>query len=76
MSETRVPNFFLGLPTGALGSFLTDFFFGGICFLHIYTNEKKIGRYRRLFALSPSAHSTADKAASDKARTLRACQSS
>lgn len=45
-SETRVPKFLRGLPTdalGTLGSFFADFFLGGICFLHIYTNEKKIG---------------------------------
>jgi hypothetical protein len=55
-SETRVPKFLRGLPTDAfeiLGSFFADFFFGGIAFLHIYTNEKKIGliadylRFRR-----------------------------
>ena len=58
-SETRVPKFLRGLPTdafgilGSLDPFFADFFFGGICFLHIYTNEKKTGlianylRFRR-----------------------------
>jgi hypothetical protein len=48
-SETRVPNFFLGLPTGAFGpafgTFGTfgpaDFFFGAICFFAYIHKRKK-----------------------------------
>lgn len=42
-SETRVPNFFLGRPTGALGATFGAFFFGGInvlFFAHIHKRKK------------------------------------